>query len=50
MFVLPKTVKSGQKPINFVHFSKAGKWHYTKYRTFKHPQISNQAIFHTIDI
>ncbi len=33
----PKSWKSGQKTINFVQFSKSGKWHYTKYRTFKHP-------------
>jgi len=50
MFVLPKTGKSGQKTISFDHFSKSDKWHYTKYRTFKHPQISNQAISHKINI
>jgi len=47
MFVLPKIGKSGQKTVNFL---KSGKQHYTKYWTFWHPKISNQAIFHTIDI
>jgi len=37
MFVFPKTGKSGQKTIHFVHFSKSGKWQYTRSRTFKHP-------------
>ncbi len=42
-----KTVKSGQKTILFVLFSKSGKWHDYKLVDFKHPQILNQPIFHT---